>query len=962
MGEWGSGEGQIVKMKLSINGENTVIRKMKNVENAFGQVGTKMGTFNKSGRELSSTFTANATLADKMNKGMLGLATRFVGLQVAVGMTVGKIKELVEWMGESTKKFREFDNRIAEVSTILGGEAIANTDTLRIGIENLSKAYGKSANDLAEGSYQILSAAFEAKEALNLLNTATRASIAGLTDVATSVDVFTSILNSYGKTVAQAGQVSDILFQTVVRGKLRFEDLASAMGYITPIAANAGVAFEEIAAVLSTVTRMGLHVDMATRGLALGLQDIIDPTTAAAKAAREYEVDMSAVALRVKGLTGFVADLSEAMKDHGTSILPEMIRNMRSMRVFMALAGEEGVLGFAEDLAYLERAAGKTEEALAKMMNTAQMESDMLGQSMEYLERRVGEAWHGVDIWWRKTQLWWGTFLTGGDASKAMKEYETRIFEIRKNYYEMLKATTAISGQPTLFSQLIGGNGSALDKVDFSKIKEYFMVAGNIEGLANVGYNLSTAIGELNLEYSRFLASSQGTKELGDWLDYVRKVADRFGITLDENADFFITNNEAFKQVNDRLTEMSTRTDDAVASFTDLKLALEPTMNNYIAAFDDASEAINKHIENIYELEHAIKELNTQVVTPYTALSGDTYTGKLDYKMGLFEEETRFSRAQQYTNMAIKYGSEFINEYNQELEESIMAIHNYTEAQERMASVVNSNNIEILSLQIKGMKSRRGLNRAQEEQMKKLQIANMEARLESMKAEEEVEDDYKKSQRIIDEFFDRWAHNIFELKDIRNDELADMKADYAYKTGLVEEYTGLVKSEYIKLGVAQNAYLELLESANDTLSAEFRQTYGVEIPAEIQKSIDAIEEWADKAIAGGYSSGNTADEILSSGREKVSLDGIRKNDILGSHATGTEYIPKTGLYKLHRGEGVSPAGGRGRGNAGGSVVINNYNTINARVDSRYGTERLARDLAALQSSGVIRNLENDFSY
>jgi len=56
---------------------------------------------------------------------------------------------------------------------------------------------------------------------------------------------------------------------------------------------------------------------------------------------------------------------------------------------------------------------------------------------------------------------------------------------------------------------------------------------------------------------------------------------------------------------------------------------------------------------------------------------------------------------------------------------------------------------------------------------------------------------------------------------------------------------------------------------------------------------------------------------------------------LASHQSGTDYVPRTGLYKLHEGERVSPASGGARG--GGNVIIVNRGTI-------YGDEDALREL------------------
>jgi len=330
--------GSSYTLSYNLTGQGQVVRGIRNMNTATKQLRTSTGM---------------------LSGGMKGLASRFVGVQMAANYALQKGRELIKWVQESIKAFREFETRIAEVGTILQGLGDKQLPALSAGIETLSIKFGKGASDLAKGMYDILSAAFDARDAMSLLTVATRASIAGLSSVEVSVDALTSVLNAYGKSAYQATQISDIMFQTVVRGKLRYEDLAASMGYIAPIAANLGVEFEEIAAALTTVTRQGQHVDMATRGLALGLQNIADITPKAAAAAAKYNVNLSATALRVGGLEYIIQELNTAMKENGTKILPQMITNMRSLRVFMALAGEEGIAGFTQDLDLMNKSAGQ---------------------------------------------------------------------------------------------------------------------------------------------------------------------------------------------------------------------------------------------------------------------------------------------------------------------------------------------------------------------------------------------------------------------------------------------------------------------------------------------------------------------------------------------------------------------------------------------------------------------------
>lgn len=372
------------------------------MNNNLARINTNLRIQNTLTRKLATGHRSAAGAAKGHAGAMKGLALRFVGYNLAMNAAMGAQQKLIQLVGESVTKYREFETRLAEISTILQ-EDVAQMDRLKVGIESLSTTYGQATSDISKGLYDILSAAFDSRDAMNLLNTSIKASIAGLSDVRTSVKIFTTVLNSYGLAAEQATHVSDVLFQSVVRGKFQFADLEQALGYVVPIAAQAGISFDQLSAALSTATRHGLHIDMTARGLALAIQGIVNPSEKASKAARKYSIEMNGLALRVLGLDGWFKQLGISMDKYGKSILGELIPNMRSLRVAMVLAGEEGAKGFADDLLYLEDISGRTDEALQKMMDTSGFLAKQLEQELEERLRNAGEAWSEFDLTIRET-------------------------------------------------------------------------------------------------------------------------------------------------------------------------------------------------------------------------------------------------------------------------------------------------------------------------------------------------------------------------------------------------------------------------------------------------------------------------------------------------------------------------------------------------------------------------------
>jgi TP901 family phage tail tape measure protein len=959
-------------------------------------------------KQLAGTVKENITQSNKFGGSLNGLAMRFIGLNAIVSQGMQKFRELQQWVGESIEKYREFEKNIAEVSTILSGEGLKSINALEGGIENLSKTYGKSANDLAEGTYQILSAAFEVDEAMNLLNTSTKASIAGLTDVATSVDVFTSILNSYGKTVYQATELSDQLFQTVVRGKLRFEDLASSIGYITPIAASAGVEMKEILAALSTVTRMGVHVDMASRGLALGIQGIVSPTEMASKAARKYGVDMSALALQVNGLEGFLHDLNEAMEEHGSAILPEMIRNMRSLRVFSVLAGEEGILGFTKDLDLLAESAGRTDDALSQMMKATQTEADILAQSMEYLERRVGEAWSSFDLWKTKASIWWGTFFTGGDASAALKEIDDNISDINKNYLTIMANAERMKGKPSLFEALMGGLAGAtsvggvtapsldsiydrlVDDEVISNINKYIEKEKELVEIGEKSGKLYEFKNLISLKESDIkevipdtdiwsrLFSLEDTRVTGSKIkEKLKEIAPDYSDIIDmmnlkDDMGYYITEHSIESLLSD-LDTLAQEYVDASGKIKGEMASSEDIVNWYISGFQNASDTINKHKENIMSLVLAMRGLKREVETEYVSIGGQSFTGTMDRDIAVFKAETELSRSQTYTNMAMKYGSQYLNEYNDSITETGQSLHSliqyvneYEEAQKAVNEVIDEqnniikiNSIKMLELEIAGMSRRRGLTRQEQKIIKQLELENAKARLETMKESYKQESNfndtaYNDAMEQINKFYDMQSLAIFEMKDIRDQELLDMEADYQYQKDLLADYRIDYTTQMELLNDANETYRLLMEKMTPEITEHMEDLWGEDALTHLNNMTEAMNKYNEQLYKTDEEFGTpssttptSGSEILAGVIDKAPEGRIRdtlknfQDYTLGkrSFSRGTNYIPETGMYHLHRREKVISPGESSESPI--YITINNNNSISNDVDA----ERVANLMA-----------------
>jgi len=764
-----------------------------NLINKVREVTTEMKGLSKTTRTYENGMLKSSTRTKRFGGELKGLAMRFVGLQAAFRYGEQAIRSLIGWVGDSINKFREFEVRIAEVGTILGKDTYDQIDRLSAGVQVLSINFGQATSDMAKGLYDIMSAAFDAEDAIGLLNTATKASIAGLSTVRESVDIFTTVLNTYGMTAAQAANVSDILFQSVVRGKFQFRDLESSLGYVVPIAAQAGIRFSELMAALSTATRHGLHLDMTARGLALAIQNVVSPTEKAKKVAQEYGIDMSALSLRIDGLVGFFHKLNEATHEFGRGIISELIPNMRSLRVAMVLAGDEGLEGFEEDLLLVKDAAGRTEEALAKMINTAQRQAEILTQQLEYAERKVGEAWSGFELWWRKTKVWWGTFLSGGDADASVRRVEDTFQRIKDSYINQVM-------------EPFEGEGGFLDVGSIDAYIDAFKEAEKISAEIKKVERELFGMGESPFSIEKgFLKVKEGY----DAEEVEKKVHDiirYYSGDLTQNLEdltWEINNNQnAFDKATGRLDDYTTELEKLETDLIDIENELD-NLNEELTenitygwgTLDTLNEEITENITHVWgtfqrTASIAVSELTSLTEEQREKLSqyGDTIKGTLGYEFELLKAEQTHADLIHDINMGLEDETYLWKTQNTELKNAVTTVREYEHAQESQRKemektnlVIEENNLEIMKLQLRGMMRRRGLTRSEERRMKNLRIMNLQERIS---AEDNAErktvselDAYQKAKEIIDKRIRDANEVTYQMKYNYDQQIADLSQE-----------------------------------------------------------------------------------------------------------------------------------------------------------------------------------------
>ncbi len=248
----------------------------------------------------------------------------------AIGSIQAKMSEAID----TTEKFQTALAETAAISPRLNdtasnfGQIVGD---LGKEVKGLSAQFGFDVIDIAEAKYQELSNSVKGTAQSNeLLVESLKLARVTNTDVGTSLEAISSILNSYGQTVADSDRASAALFETVRIGRLRLKDVADQLGNVTPLARDVGISFNEVGAALATITRTGVSPERALTEIRAVINQLQKPTKELQKLFDRFGVANVEQAIQKFGGLGPLIKAIAQASEEGNVSLGKLFTNIRS--------------------------------------------------------------------------------------------------------------------------------------------------------------------------------------------------------------------------------------------------------------------------------------------------------------------------------------------------------------------------------------------------------------------------------------------------------------------------------------------------------------------------------------------------------------------------------------------------------------------------------------------------------
>jgi TP901 family phage tail tape measure protein len=291
--------------------------------------------------------------------------------------------------GFAVKSASSFEKGMAEVNTLINLSEDQLKD-LSDGTRKLAREMGIDAVDATSALYQAISAGQKPADVLEFLGIAAESSIGGVTDLETSVDGLTTILNAFGMESSETTRVADIMFATVRGGKTTMTELAGAMFQVAPIAAAAGVSLEEIAAATATVTKQGTVTKVAMTGLRQLLVSMMKPTTVMSELLSGMGFESGQAALDALGLVGAL-DAVRTATDGNVEAFATAIGSVEALTPALQLTGPN-LVKFKADLDDVTNATGASHAAFVVMQETSARQFAIMKAHFTDLKIEIGDA------------------------------------------------------------------------------------------------------------------------------------------------------------------------------------------------------------------------------------------------------------------------------------------------------------------------------------------------------------------------------------------------------------------------------------------------------------------------------------------------------------------------------------------------------------------------------------------
>ena len=311
------------------------------------------------------------------------------GVLVSAGIAA-TLNEIKNGFFDCSEAAAQFETSTAMVATI-ADTSQKSLSSISKEVRSYSNETGEAASDMAEATYQAISASVNTADAAAFAGTATKLAVGGFTSATTAVDVLTTAINAYGLAASDATQLSDYLITTQNLGKTSVDQLAQSVGKVIPLASAYNVQMDNLSSAYAVLTANGIATAESGTYLKSMLSELGDTGS-----------DVSEVLLNSTGKTfaqlmeqGYsLGDVMSMLGDavDGDSTAFNALWSSTEAGIGALSLFNAGADKYNSVLDSMRTSAGATEKAYSTMADTTDKSKQRMENSFNNLKISVGDV------------------------------------------------------------------------------------------------------------------------------------------------------------------------------------------------------------------------------------------------------------------------------------------------------------------------------------------------------------------------------------------------------------------------------------------------------------------------------------------------------------------------------------------------------------------------------------------
>ena len=568
------------------------------------------------GEEMDKTSKKSEDFGDKSKNAVVGLDD----ILATVGI-VAALNKIADAFSNASDKAAEFETNVAMVSTV-ADTTVLSADQLATQISGLSKDTAKNVNELADATYNALSAGVATEGAVETVGEASKLATAGFTSSASALSVLTTALNAYQLETSEVTNISDSLITSQNLGVMTIDQLSSSMGKAISTASAYSIDLYNLESGYISLTKAGVSVEESTTYISSMFNELGDSGSEVAGVIME-ETGQSFGQLMKSGYS--LADVLEILYnsvDQDSEALMNLWGSAEAGKAANAVINQ-GLDTFNTNLDKLRNSAGTTERAYSAMTNTTQYATERMQNSFDNLAIAIGD-----------------------DLNPTVAQFKNGIADITDGFTELITKHPAISA--LLTGVAVGVGGVTLALTAYTAVTKIATVV-----TAAMGTTMSVALGPLALVAAAIGGVTAAVIYLNNTEDEMAKAQENLTLSSKETQKELDKLQEQYAELEESgqadtvaAYELKNQIDELSASFEENKQTIADLIaktDELKTTLDEIDSKYEETMSGIEESESSSKSLIAQLAAMQTntSLSGDQMEimkGIVDKLNGSYED------------------------------------------------------------------------------------------------------------------------------------------------------------------------------------------------------------------------------------------------------------------------------------------------------------------------------------